>query len=45
MNMLFRDKNGAALALFHAHKHDPTFVTHRTTLQVSFGIWFKHFFT
>ena len=28
-----RDKNGAALALFHAHKHDPTFVTHRTTLQ------------
>lgn len=28
-----RDKNGAALALFHAHKHDPSHVSHSTTLQ------------
>ncbi len=28
-----RDGNGATLALFNAHKHDPSTVDHRTTLQ------------
>jgi len=29
----FNVERSLVLALFHAHKHDPTFVTHRTTLQ------------
>jgi hypothetical protein len=28
-----KDDNGATLALFNAHKHDPSVVDHRTTLQ------------
>ena len=28
-----RDSNGATLALFNAHKHDPSQASHRTTLQ------------
>ena len=28
-----KDSNGATLALFHAHKHDPSTTSHRTTLQ------------
>ena len=28
-----RDANGATLALFNAHRHDPSIVEHKTTLQ------------
>ncbi len=32
-----RDANGATLALFNAHRHDPAITTHRITLQVKRG--------
>ena len=44
-NNLSRDPNGATIALFNLHLHEPADVSHQTVLQcVVFQVNFRHFF-